>query len=193
MDGLLSSGAGGGLLGGMSAEDANKLINSYYQSSLMRPAEQAGLDYWSNLLTSGQATPEQVRAAIAGSTEAQRAPNIQSVPFGSQVIGGSVRPVANYNQAPTGPSMPAMPQMQMPQASNPFMAALQYQSSLPWSMTGFNPADMPATYQQIAQPQRLDWNKVTVPQWLQDAINKGKTDSSPSSGSTSTPTGVRED
>lgn len=126
MDGLLSSGMGGGLLGGMTEEEANRALSNY----------------------------------------------IQNVPFGSQIIGGAVRPVANYGQAPMGPSMPATSSMAMPQASNPFMAALQYQSNLPGMIRGFNPADVPATYQQVAQPQRLDWSKVTVPQWLQEAIDR---------------------
>lgn len=128
MDGLLSSGMGGGLLGGMTEEEANRALSNY----------------------------------------------IQTVPFGSQIIGGAVRPVANYGQSPMGPSMPATSSMAMPQASNPFMAALQYQSNLPGMIRGFNPADVPATYQQVAPMQRLDWSKVTIPQWLQDAINRDK-------------------
>lgn len=145
MDGLLSQG-GGGLLGGMTEEEAKNLMNSYYQ-------------------------------------------NMVNVPFGSQQIGGAVRPVANYAQAPMGPSMQPPAAMPTVPASNPFMAALQYQSNLPFAIRGFNPADIPATYQQVAPPQRLDWSKVTVPQWLQDAINSSKSASAPAS----TSTGVKED
>ena len=189
MDGLLSQNVGG-LLGGMSTEEANKLVNSYYQNSLRRPAEQAGLDYWSNLLTSGAATPAQIQSAIASSNEAKTAADMRTVPFGSQIIGGSVIPVANYSQIYAAPSMPPPASMPPSPASNPFMAALQYQSSLPFSIRGFNPADIPATYQQVATPQRLDWSKVTVPQWLQDAINKDKPAAAPTQA---IDMGVRED
>lgn len=46
-------------------------INQFFQTSLNRAPEQAGLDYWTNQITSGTMTPEQVQQAIASSPEAQ--------------------------------------------------------------------------------------------------------------------------
>lgn len=49
--------------------DNAQLIGKYYQNILGRPAEQAGLDYWTHVLDSGAATEAQVLAAISESGE----------------------------------------------------------------------------------------------------------------------------
>jgi hypothetical protein len=76
---------------------------------------------------------------------------------------GQVRDVANYGAQQNLP----------PSIQNAFQQSLAYQAALPWMIPQFNPADIPATYQQIAAPrQRLDISNITVPQWLQDAAKR---------------------
>jgi len=149
---------------GMPRDAANSFVNSVYNNVLLRPGEQAGVDYWANLITSGAATPAEVEAGIRNSAEAQgvRA-GVRQVGFGSQPVGGNVYQMAQYNA----------PQYQPPSIQNAFQQSLQYQAALPSLIPQFNPADIPATYQQVAVPrQRLDISNITVPQWLQDAAKK---------------------
>jgi hypothetical protein len=57
----------------------------------------------------------------------------------------------------------------------PFQQALQYQAALPGMIQPFNPADIPATYQQRLSPtQRLDISSTVLPGWLQQAVNEQK-------------------
>jgi hypothetical protein len=57
-----------------------------------------------------------------------------------------------------------------------FQQATQYQSALPGMVQPFNPADIPATYQQQLNPTpRLDISSTAIPGWLQTAINAQKT------------------
>jgi hypothetical protein len=60
-----------------------------------------------------------------------------------------------------------------PSIQSAFQQSLDYQAALPYMIPQFNPADIPATYQQIAQPrQRLDISNITVPEWLKEAAKK---------------------
>jgi len=148
---------------GMSADAARSYVSGLYTNDLKRQADAAGLDYWANLLTSGRATPAEVRAGIMGSPEAQGVQaGVRQVPFGSQAVGGNVYQVSQ---------MPSM--AQMPSIQNAFQQALQYQAALPYMIPQFNPAEIPPTYQQIAGPrQRLDISNIQMPQWLIDAAKK---------------------
>ena len=148
---------------GMSADAARSYVSGLYTNDLKRQADAAGLDYWANLLTSGRATPAEVRAGIMGSPEAQGVQaGVRQVPFGSQAVGGNVYQVSQ---------MPSM--AQMPSIQNAFQQALQYQAALPYMIPQFNPAEIPPTYQQIAGPrQRLDISNIQMPQWLIDAAAK---------------------
>lgn len=145
---------------GMAADAARSYVSGLYTNDLKRQADAAGLDYWTNLLTSGRATPAEVRAGIMGSPEAQGVQaGVRQVPFGSQAVGGNVYQVSQ---------MPAM--AQMPSIQNAFQQSLQYQAALPYMIPQFNPAEIPPTYQQIAGPrQRLDIANIQMPQWLIDA------------------------
>jgi hypothetical protein len=59
---------------------------------------------------------------------------------------------------------------------SPFQQQMQYQAALPSMIQPFNPADIPATYQQQLTPTpRLDISSTTIPGWLQTAINEQKT------------------
>jgi hypothetical protein len=164
----------GGLLGGTTKtgiprDQGTQLITDLYRSTFDRAPDQAGLDYWLNLLTSGQQTWDEVRANILRSNEAATPGSqaaqagIRQVQFGQQPIMGQVRDVANYGAQQNLP----------PSIQNAFQQSLAYQAALPWMIPQFNPADIPATYQQIAAPrQRLDISNITVPQWLQDAAKR---------------------
>lgn len=156
---------------GMSADAARSFVTGLYGSDLYRQPDTAGLAYWTDLLTSGRATPAEVRAGILGSAEAQGAQTgVRPVPFGSQAVGGNVYEMAQYNA----------PRNLPPSIQNAFQQSLDYQAALPYLIPQFNPADIPATYQQIAQPrQRLDISNITVPQWLQDAAKKDQAAAEP--------------
>jgi hypothetical protein len=156
---------------GMSADAARSFVTNLYGSDLYRQPDTAGLAYWSDLLTSGRATPAEVRQGILGSAEAQGASaGVRPVPFGSQAVGGNVYEMAQYNA----------PRNLPPSIQNAFQQSLDYQAALPYLIPQFNPADIPATYQQIAQPrQRLDISNITVPQWLQDAAKKDQAAAEP--------------
>lgn len=175
----------GGLLGGtqaatnngMSRAEAVSLIQNAYQNILGRPAEPAGIDYWADFLTNGTQTWDQVLANIKRSAEAgtPQAQNVQAgirqVPFGSQPVGGILYQTA---QMPAAASIPSFQQFANPNAvANAFQQSLAYQAALPSMIQPFNPADIPATYQQIAGPrQRLDIANVQIPDWLRIAAAK---------------------
>jgi len=168
---------GGATTGGVTREQANSLINNMYMNTFGRPAEQAGLDYWGDLLVSGSETWDEVRANILRSNEAAtpQSQNVQAgirqVPFGSQNVGGIVYPMT---QMPSAASMPSFSQFSSPDAArNAFQQSLAYQAALPSMVPAFNPADIPPTYQQIAAPrQRLDIANVQIPDWLRMAAAK---------------------
>lgn len=172
----------GGLLGGATnagipRDQGTRLITDLYRTTFDRAPDQAGLDYWLNLLTSGQQTWDEVRANILRSNEAGTAQSqnaqagIRQVPFGSQNVGGIVYPMT---QMPSAASMPSFSQFSSPDASlNAFQQSLAYQAALPSMVPTFNPANIPATYQQIAAPrQRLDIANVRIPDWLRMAAAK---------------------
>ena len=163
--GLLGGGmSNAATTGGMSEDSARSFVGSLYNNVLLRQGEQGGVDYWTSALTSGRATPAEVEAAIRGSAEAQgvRA-GVRQVGFGSQPVGGNVYQMAQYGA----------PQYQAPSIQNAFQQSLQYQAALPNLIPQFNPADIPATYQQVAVPrQRLDISNIAVPEWLKEAAKK---------------------
>jgi hypothetical protein len=147
------------------------------------------LAYYSNLLAQG--TPiSTIEATMRGSPEFQT-PSVQTfqkgvrtVPFGSQLMEGQVKQMAQYGQpaAQVGATM-GSPSLQGFLGSNPAAAALspfqqqmQYQAALPSMIQPFNPADIPATYQQQLNPTpRLDISSTAIPSWLQTAINAQRT------------------
>jgi hypothetical protein len=175
----------GGLLGGTQAaanngmgyDDAVSRITSFYRSMFDRAPDAAGLKYWADLLTSGQQTWDEVSANIRRSAEAQTPQSqnaqagIRQVPFGSQPVGGILY---QTTQIPSAASMPSFQQFSNPNAvANAFQQSLAYQAALPSMIPQFNPADIPATYQQIAAPrQRLDIANVQIPDWLRIAAQK---------------------
>jgi hypothetical protein len=164
---LTTNAGANGLLGGtqsMTADAARSFVGSLYNNILLRQGEQGGMDYWTGLLTSGRATPAEVEAAIRGSAESQGVQiGTRQVPFGSQAVGGNVYQMAQYNA----------PRNLPPSIQSAFQQSLDYQAALPYMIPQFNPADIPATYQQIAQPrQRLDISNITVPEWLKEAAKK---------------------
>jgi hypothetical protein len=170
----------------MNRNQADQLLTDLYRNTFDRAPDQAGLDYWANLLTSGQQTWDQVRANILGSSESQTPGSqaaqagIRQVQFGQQPIMGQVRDVANYGAQQNLP----------PSIQNAFQQSLAYQAALPWMISQFNPADIPATYQQIAQPrQRLDISNVAIPDWLRIAAANGGTTTGGTGGITSTTPG----
>jgi hypothetical protein len=202
--GAVTGGGGGAVTGGgrgMSYADAVALINSGYRSIFDRAPDQAGLDYWANLLTSGQQTWDQVLANIRRSAEAQTAQSqnaqagIRQVPFGSQPVGGIVYPMT---QMPSAASIPSFQQFSDPNAvANAFQQSLAYQAALPSMIQPFNPANIPATYQQIAAPrQRLDIANVQIPDWLRMAAARDEkradavTQSLLGTGTTGTTSGI---
>ena len=149
---------------GMGEDAARSCVGSLYNNILLRQGEAGGMDYWTGLLTSGRATPAEVEAAIRGSAESQGVQiGTRQVPFGSQAVGGNVYQMAQYNA----------PRNLPPSIQSAFQQSLDYQAALPYLIPQFNPADIPATYQQIAQPrQRLDISNITVPEWLKEAAKK---------------------
>jgi len=175
----------GGLLGGtqaaankgMAYDDAVSKIKSAYRSVFDREAEQAGIDYWAKFLVDGTQTWDQVYANILRSAEAQTPQSqnaqagIRQVPFGSQPVGGILY---QTTQMPSAASIPSFQQFADPNAvANAFQQSLAYQAALPSMIPQFNPADIPATYQQIANPrQRLDIANVQIPDWLRIAAAK---------------------
>jgi len=180
--GTAGGGTVGGLLGGgtnagIPRDQGTRLITDLYRTTFDRAPDQAGLDYWLNLLTSGQQTWDEVRANILRSNEAGTAQSqnaqagIRQVPFGSQNVGGIVYPMT---QMPSAASMPSFSQFSSPDAArNAFQQSLAYQAALPSMVPAFNPADIPPTYQQIAAPrQRLDIANVQIPDWLRIAAAK---------------------
>jgi hypothetical protein len=172
----------GGLLGGTQAavnqgmpyDDAVSRITSFYRSMFDRVPDAAGLKYWADLLTSGQQTWDEVSANIRRSAEAQTSQSqnaqagIRQVPFGSQPVGGILY---QTTQMPSAASIPSFQQFADPNAvANAFQQSLAYQAALPSMIQPFNPANIPATYQQIAAPrQRLDIANVQIPDWLRMA------------------------
>ena len=178
---------GGTTAGGTtkSATDYYGVVNSIFQNAFGRDVDPTGAKYWGDLLASGTSVAD-VTAGIRGSAEGQ-SPAVQNfqrgvrtVPFGSQLIGQNVQQVAQYAQpaAQAGPAM-GPPSLQSflagtPGAANlsPFQQSLQYQAALPGMIQPFNPADIPATYQQTLSPRpRLDISQTTIPSWLQTAID----------------------
>ncbi len=160
-------------------------LNAIYQKVFGRDVDPTGLSYYGNLLAQGT-SPADIEASLRGSSEFQT-PAVQNfqrgtrtVPFGSQLIGQNVQQVAQYAQpaAQAGPAM-GPPSLQSflagtPGAANlsPFQQSLQYQAALPGMIQPFNPADIPATYQQTLTPRpRLDISQTTIPSWLQTAID----------------------
>ena len=153
-----------GMATGMTADAARNYVGSLYNNILLRQGDAGGMDYWTNLLTSGRATPAEVEAGIRGSAESQGVQiGTRQVPFGSQAVGGNVYQMAQYNA----------PRNLPPSIQSAFQQSLDYQAALPYLIPQFNPADIPSTYQQIAQPrQRLDISNITVPEWLKEAAKK---------------------
>ena len=160
-------------------------LNSIYQKVFGRDVDPTGLSYYGNLLAQGTSLAD-IEASLRGSSEFQT-PTVQNfqrgvrtVPFGSQLIGQNVQQVAQYAQpaAQAGPAMGA-PSLQGFLGSNPAAAAMtpfqqqmQYQAALPGMIQPFNPANIPATYQQTLSPRpRLDISQTTIPSWLQTAID----------------------
>jgi hypothetical protein len=164
-DGLL-----GNVTAGMSQEEADTLLKNLYQSVFMRAPDAAGAEYWSNLLTSGQQTPDQVRANLLASPEAQPSQKNLQVPFGSQIVNNQVQPIMQYEQR-----MPTYQNFAPADAyGSAFERSLAYQSALPSMLPAFNPAEMPNIYPNVAlNPYRLDITNIQLPQWLKDAIAKG--------------------
>lgn len=183
--GTTTGAATGGLLGGTQAaankgipyEDAVSKIKNAYRNVFDREAEQAGIDYWAKFLVDGTQTWDEVYANILRSAEAQtpQSQNVQAgirqVPFGSQPVGGILY---QTTQMPSAASIPSFQQFANPNATaNAFQQSLAYQAALPSMIQPFNPADIPATYQQIAAPrQRLDISNVQIPDWLRIAAAK---------------------
>lgn len=160
-------------------------LNAIYQRVFGRDVDPTGLSYYGNLLAQGT-SPADIEASLRGSSEFQT-PTVQNfqrgtrtVPFGSQLIGQNVQQVAQYTQpaAQAGPAM-GPPSLQSflagtPGAANlsPFQQSLQYQAALPGMIQPFNPANIPATYQQTLSPRpRLDISQTTIPSWLQASID----------------------
>jgi hypothetical protein len=156
---------------GYTMDAARNLVSGFYKTGLSRAADAGGLDFWSNAIVSGQMSPADVYRAIMASPEGQGTQiGVRPVPFGSQAVGGNVYEMAQYNA----------PRNLPPSIQNAFQQSLDYQAALPYLIPQFNPADIPATYQQIAQPrQRLDISNITVPQWLQDAAKKDQAAAEP--------------
>lgn len=169
--------------------DYTSQLNSLYQKVFGRNADASGLAYYSNLLAQG--TPiSTIEATMRGSPEFQT-PGVQTfqkgiraVPFGSQLMEGQVKQVAQYGQpaaqAGTGMGSPSLQGFlgNNPAASglSPFQQQMQYQAALPSMIQPFNPADIPATYQQQLTPTpRLDISSTAIPSWLQTAINAQRT------------------
>ena len=183
--GTTTGAATGGILGGTQAaankgmpyDDAVSRITSFYRSMFDRAPDAAGLKYWADLLTSGNQTWDEVSANIRRSAEAQTSQSknaqagIRQVPFGSQPVGGILY---QTTQMPSAASIPSFQQFADPNAvANSFQQSLAYQAALPSMIPQFNPADIPATYQQIANPrQRLDIANVQIPDWLRIAAAK---------------------
>jgi hypothetical protein len=172
--------------------DYSGIVNSIFQAAFGRDADPTGLKYWGDLLASGTSVAD-VTAGVRGSAEFQTPAvqqfqqgvqqfqkGIRTVPFGSQLMGGNVQQMAQYAQpaAQAGPAMGA-PSLQGFLGSNPAAAAMtpfqqqmQYQAALPSMIQPFNPADIPATYQQTLSPTpRLDISSTTIPAWLQASID----------------------
>jgi hypothetical protein len=170
--------------GGTNTDNYNT-INSIFRTVLGRDVDPTGAKYWGDLLASGTSIAD-ITAGIRGSAEAQTPAvqqfqkGIRTVPFGSQLMGGNVQQMAQYAQpaAQAGPAMDA-PSLQGFLGSNPaaatlspFQQQMQYQAALPSMIQPFNPADIPATYQQTLSPTpRLDISSTTIPSWLQTAID----------------------
>ena len=169
--------------------DYTSQLNSLYQKVFGRNADASGLAYYSNLLAQG--TPiSTIEATMRGSPEFQT-PGVQTfqkgiraVPFGSQLMEGQVKQMAQYGQpaaqAGTGMGSPSLQGFlgSNPAAStlSPFQQQMQYQAALPSMIQPFNPADIPATYQQQLTPTpRLDISSTAIPSWLQTAINAQRT------------------
>ena len=160
-------------------------INSIFQAAFGRDVDPTGLKYWGDLLESGTPIAD-ITAGVRGSAEFQTPAvqqfqqGIRTVPFGSQLMGGNVQQMAQYAQpaAQSGPAMGA-PSLQGFLGSNPaaaamtpFQQSLQYQAALPSMIQPFNPANIPATYQQTLSPTpRLDISSTTIPAWLQASID----------------------
>ena len=174
--------------GGTNTDNYNT-INSIFRTVFGRDVDPTGAKYWGDLLASGTSIAD-ITAGLRASAEFQT-PTVQNfqrgirtVPFGSQLIGQNVQQVAQYAQpaAQAGPAM-GPPSLQSflagtPGAANlsPFQQSLQYQAALPGMIQPFNPADIPATYQQTLSPRpRLDISQTTIPSWLQSAINAQRT------------------
>ncbi|CAB4146586.1 Domain of unknown function DUF4214 [uncultured Caudovirales phage] len=168
--------------------DQTARVNALYQKVFGRGSDPGGLAYWSNRFNQG-ATDAEVEAAFRASPEFQ-SPGVQTfqkgirtVPFGSQLMEGQVKQMAQYGQpaAQAGTGM-GSPSLQGFLANNPsaagltpFQQSLQYQAALPSMIQPFNPADIPATYQQQLTPTpRLDISSTAIPGWLQTAINEQK-------------------
>ena len=168
--------------------DIYNTINSIFRTVLGRDVDPTGAKYWGDLLAGGTPIAD-ITAGIRASAEGQT-PAVQNfqrgtrtVPFGSQLIGQNVQQVAQYAQpaAQAGPAM-GPPSLQSflagtPGAANlsPFQQSLQYQAALPGMIQPFNPANIPATYQQTLSPRpRLDISQTTIPSWLQTAIDAQK-------------------
>jgi hypothetical protein len=168
-----------------SGTDYSGQVNALFQKVFGRAADPTGLAYWGNLLAQGTSAAD-VEAGLRASAEGQSPATqqfqtgIRTVPFGSQLMGGNVQQMAQYAQpaAQAGPAMGA-PSLQGFLGSNPAAAAMtpfqqqmQYQAALPSMIQPFNPADIPATYQQTLSPTpRLDISSTTIPSWLQTAID----------------------
>ena len=170
--------------GGTNTDNYNT-INSIFRTVFGRDVDPTGAKYWGDLLASGTSIAD-ITAGLRASAEFQT-PTVQNfqqgirtVPFGSQLIGQNVQQVAQYAQpaAQAGPAMGA-PSLQGFLGSNPAAAAMtpfqqqmQYQAALPGMIQPFNPANIPATYQQTLSPRpRLDISQTTIPSWLQTAID----------------------
>jgi hypothetical protein len=174
--------------------DYTNVLNPIYREVFGRDVDASGLKFYGDWLAQGK-TAADIKASLRGSAEFQ-SPGVQTfqkgiktVPFGSQLMEGQVKQVAQYGQpaaqagaAQAGATM-GSPSLQgflgsNPAAStlSPFQQQMQYQAALPSMIQPFNPADIPATYQQQLNPTpRLDISSTTIPGWLQTAINEQKT------------------
>ena len=164
-------------------------LNPLYQQAFGRDIDASGLAYYGKMLAEG--TPISTIVASLRASDEFKTPaaqtvqkGIKTVPFGSQLMEGQVKQMAQYGQpaAQAGTGM-GSPSLQGFLANNPsaagltpFQQSLQYQAALPSMIQPFNPADIPATYQQQLTPTpRLDISSTAIPSWLQTAINAQRT------------------
>jgi hypothetical protein len=132
--------------------DYASLLNQTYNDTLGRAPDQGGMDYWSNLLSTGQVTPDQLASLFAASPEGLQyssgTTGATAAPGGSGVATGSATGAATGADQDFGSLLNTTYQTELGRA--PDEGGLQYWSNM-LSTGQVSPSDLSRLFSESAE------------------------------------------